>query len=270
MNGFGLVFVIHWYFSRHRFDADNNATAKDVRLARALVQFPNPTTPQQGPASEESIEHYETLDTTGQYQATVTIQSLYVISPPQPTSNTLISPTHPDHSVMSGPTIQDAVSSPLSLNNWSGLLSFLNDVDADNSPNWEDHLPLLSFNEPIQPEALFSQLPSQLRQPQWSPVPVGTTPSSFTSKASRGTVVPSELTNRELLPLSLQDTTSAVTQVLVEIYFSGPNHYTSAGIVVRTTKINFNSSYIITHTESSPSIKSSFTFISCSVHKCSA
>ena len=26
----------------------------------------------------------------------------------------------------------------------------------------------------------------------------------------------------------------------VEIYFSGSNHYTSAGIVVRTTKINFN------------------------------
>ena len=27
---------------------------------------------------------------------------------------------------------------------------------------------------------------------------------------------------------------------LVEIYFSGSNHYTSAGIVVRTTKIIFN------------------------------
>ena len=27
---------------------------------------------------------------------------------------------------------------------------------------------------------------------------------------------------------------------LVEIYFSGSNHYTSTGIVVRTTKINFN------------------------------
>ena len=26
----------------------------------------------------------------------------------------------------------------------------------------------------------------------------------------------------------------------VEIYFSGSNHYTSAGIVVRTAKINFN------------------------------
>ena len=26
----------------------------------------------------------------------------------------------------------------------------------------------------------------------------------------------------------------------MEIYFSGPNHYTSAGIVVRTTKINFH------------------------------
>ena len=29
----------------------------------------------------------------------------------------------------------------------------------------------------------------------------------------------------------------------VEIYFSGPNHYTSAGIVVRTTKINFNTEF---------------------------
>ena len=26
----------------------------------------------------------------------------------------------------------------------------------------------------------------------------------------------------------------------MEIYFSGPNHYTSAGMVVRTTKINFH------------------------------
>ena len=29
----------------------------------------------------------------------------------------------------------------------------------------------------------------------------------------------------------------------VEIYFSGSNHYTSAGIVVRTTKINFHTRY---------------------------
>ena len=34
---------------------------------------------------------------------------------------------------------------------------------------------------------------------------------------------------------------SSAYVAFVEIYFSGPNHYTSAGIVVRTTKINFNS-----------------------------
>ena len=31
-----------------------------------------------------------------------------------------------------------------------------------------------------------------------------------------------------------------LNDVLVGIYFSGSNHYTSAGIVVRTTKINSN------------------------------
>ena len=29
----------------------------------------------------------------------------------------------------------------------------------------------------------------------------------------------------------------------VEIYFSGPNHHTSTGIVVRTTKINFHNTF---------------------------
>ena len=33
---------------------------------------------------------------------------------------------------------------------------------------------------------------------------------------------------------------ASVRGLYVEIYFSGSNHYTRAGIVVRTTKINFH------------------------------